>query len=88
MSTPQPVNGNGIAVWRWVAALVTSIMIASVPGLYLATSAPTRSDLNDVRNRQVLILERVNRLEAKLDALQDQTLELHAELDAHTRAPP
>lgn len=76
----QLAQANGQAsVWRWVSVVLVATMLAGAPGyIELVRGSPSRSDLDTVRDRQQIVLQRL----ARIDVL---IAELRSELQQHER---
>lgn len=63
MSTPE----TGASVWKWVAALLATAMLAGLPGyigLYL--DSPSRAEVGLIRERQESVLQRLAVIDVRL----------------------
>lgn len=91
MSSTEPVNG----VWKSLALIVVTILIAGSPGMIYALrtwSVSTRVDL--IQTRQDDVRDRLTRLEAQHEALvekfTEQTVDLQrlqAQVDSNPLGP-
>lgn len=72
------VNG----VWKWVAALLATAMLAGLPGyvgLYL--DSPSRAEVTLIRERQEGVLQRLAVLDVRMANHEAQDAELSAIVD-------
>jgi uncharacterized protein YpmS len=74
-----PVNGY----WKWVAAILISIMLAGSPAIILAIRAPTAEEVNIIRERQNQVLQRLAVLEERVETNQVLIIELQQLLREH-----
>jgi uncharacterized protein YpmS len=73
------VNGY----WKWVAAILISIMLAGSPAIILAIQAPTSEEVNIIRERQNQVLQRLAVLEERVETNQVLIIELQQLLREH-----
>ena len=62
---------EGSAVWKWIAAILVTILIAGAPGIIQAVRSPTRDEVEFIRERQVQVLIHLGELDQQILALQD-----------------
>jgi len=76
------VNENGGAmpngVWKWVAAVLVAVILAGAPGMVQAIKAPSQEEVNIIRERQNIVLQRL----AAIDIVDAQNRELLEENQA------
>lgn len=63
-------------VWKWIAAILLSIMLAGSPAVIQAIRAPSREDVQEIQDSQVELLVRLARVETEL-AIVKMQLEAH-----------
>lgn len=63
-------------VWKWIAALLATVLIAGTPAIIQTLRAPSSSDVQQIRDRQLEVLVRLATIEAQLDEL-ERRLEAH-----------
>ena len=54
---------NGI--WKWVAAILVAIILAGAPGMVQAIKAPSKEEVNIIRERQQQVLLRLGVMEER-----------------------
>jgi len=77
-------------VWKWVAAVLVAVMLAGAPSIVQAIKAPSKEEVNIIRERQQQVLLRLGVMEererAQLALLQENQYllkALRAELARH-----
>ena len=87
MTAARDANGG---VWKWLAAILAAVILAGLPGLIYATRAPTAAEVDLIRERQQLVLQRLAVIEQRLDnidkslqSLYEEHARLSAKLDDH-----
>ncbi len=71
----MPDSSSG--VWKWVAALLATAMLAGLPGyLSLYLNSPTREEVDLVRERQEAVLQRLSAIDIRLLNHEDEDEEL------------
>jgi hypothetical protein len=66
-----------------VAALLSAILLAGAPGILFAFRAPTRDEVDLIRERQQIVLQRLAVLEAQNEELQADITDLRFQLQQH-----
>jgi hypothetical protein len=76
MSAPeQGAMGNG--VWKWLAALLAATLLAGLPGyINLYLHSPTRSEVDLLRDRQELVLQRLAAIDIRLMDVEETDTQL------------
>jgi hypothetical protein len=74
-------GGNGVNVWKWIAGMLAAIMLAGAPGIVFALRAPTPAQLEQIKERQQLVLQRLAVLEEQVSSLELEVMALRADLD-------
>ncbi len=74
------MNSNG--VWKWIAALLLTVMLAGSPAIWLAITAPTATEVDLIRERQQLVLQQIPVLNSEISALRERIVNL--EFDVST----
>jgi hypothetical protein len=65
------MNGNG--VWKWIAITLAAFMLGGVPGyIYQYLNAPTKEDVDHIRETQQLVLLRLGVLEERVMNLEEE----------------
>jgi hypothetical protein len=87
------LNGDG-GLWKWVAAILVAIIMAGSPAVWLAATAPSREEVDLIRERQNTVLQRLAVIESRVDINQERLREileqlelLRQELSRHTNGP-
>lgn len=70
-------------VWKWIAALLLAVMLAGLPGIVQSFRTPSSHDFNIVRERQNVVLRRLDVLNEKLTFDRKLIIELQRELHQH-----
>lgn len=79
MSEEGAVSPNGI--WKWIAAILIAIILAGAPGMIQAIKAPTREEVEEIRDQQSVILQRLATIDSLLAQNQALLVEIHEEHD-------
>ena len=57
----------GASIWKWVAAILATAMLAGVPGyIHLYLDSPEREEVTFIRERQESVLQRLAVLDVRL----------------------
>lgn len=73
------MNGNG--VWKWVAALLATILLAGLPGyVRLYVTSPTKGEVSLIRDRQDSVLQRLAAIEQRLNNGDTENMRLREEI--------
>jgi hypothetical protein len=75
------VAPNGI--WKWIAAILIAIMLAGAPSIVQAIKAPSQAEVDIIRERQNLILQRLTAIDIYIVQNRDLLMEIQEELRAH-----
>ena len=59
-------------VWKWIAAILIAIMLAGAPSIVQAIKAPSQAEVDIIRERQNVVLQRL----AGIDIIDAQNREL------------
>lgn len=78
MSESGAVHPNGI--WKWIAAILVAIILAGSPGIVQAIKAPSKEDVNLIRDRQQEILVRLGVIDERIKESEEQLRLLQTEL--------
>lgn len=70
-------------VWKWVAAVLVAVMLAGAPAIIQAIKAPSRDEVNLIRERQNTVLQRLAVIETEIQQQRELQEQLFAELRAH-----
>jgi uncharacterized protein YpmS len=81
MSENGSVAPNGI--WKWIAAILIAIMLAGAPSIIQAIKAPTQEEVDIIRERQNLVLQRLAAIDIYILQNRDLLIEIQEELRAH-----
>jgi hypothetical protein len=81
MSENGSVAPNGI--WKWIAAILIAIMLAGAPSIIQAIKAPTQEEVDIIRERQNLVLQRLAVIDIYILQNRDLLIEIQEELRAH-----
>ena len=46
-------------VWKWIAAILIAIMLAGAPSIVQAIKAPSQAEVDIIRERQNVVLQRL-----------------------------
>lgn len=65
-------------VWKWVAAVMLAVMLAGAPSIIQAIKAPSKEEVEIIRERQTQVLIRLASIDEKL-------VQLQLELQEHER---
>lgn len=84
-------TGNGNGIWKWVAVVAVSSLLAGAPGyLNLMFASPTKNEVEFIRERQNTVLQRLATIEERLNnsqafygELREEVRELRDALEAH-----
>lgn len=83
MSEEGAIHPNG--VWKWIAAICISIMLAGSPSIIQAIKAPSQDEVDLIRERQVQVLIRLAAIDEQLQTNQTRLIELQEALVEHMR---
>ena len=75
------MDGANGGVWKWIAAILVTVLIAGAPAIVQAVRSPTREDVDEVRERQVESLIHLAELDEKVFALQEVLRDLKEQLE-------
>lgn len=64
-------SGTANGVWKWVSALLAAIMLAGAPGYVQAIRAPSQSEVDVIRERQIDVLVRLSQIDEQIANLQE-----------------
>lgn len=77
-------GGNGNTVWKPVALVLVTILLTGAPGIvYSLRTWSLRDDTAQIRERQDDVRQRLAVVEAKVEALQTEVINLRAEVRQH-----
>jgi len=65
------MDERSAGVWKWIAAILVTILIAGAPAIIQAVRSPTRGEVDYIRERQVQVLIHLGELDQQVLALQD-----------------
>ena len=81
MSENGGVAPNG--VWKWIAAILIAIMLAGAPSIVQAIKAPSQEEVDIIRERQNIVLQRLAGIDIYIQQNRDLLIEIRDELRAH-----
>jgi hypothetical protein len=70
-------------LWKWVAAILVAIMLAGLPGIIQAYRAPTKAEVDYIRQRQDTVLVRLAAIDEKLLNNRELIEEIQRRLELH-----
>lgn len=73
------------AVWKWVAAILATILLAGAPGMVYALKSPSQADVKLIRDRQDDVRIRLSVVEAQLRENALVLQQLRDEIQTHVR---
>ena len=69
----------GEGVWKWIAAILAAILLSGMPGLVYAIRTPSSAEVEVIRDRQQIVLQRLAAIEVRLNSLETQLSALYLE---------
>lgn len=82
--TNGTTNGGVASLWKWVAALLATILLTGAPSIvYALRTWDLKAEVKLLRERQDDVRGRLNTLEAENRSLQAQIIDLHEDLMLH-----
>ena len=75
------MDGANGGVWKWIAAILVTVLIAGAPAIVQAVRSPTRDDVDVIRDRQVQVLIHLGELDQQVLALQNLVSDLKDDLE-------
>lgn len=78
-------NGNGrtTEVWKWISALLVTVLLAGSPGIIYALRSPSPEKVEQINDRQQLVLQRLAAIEVRLTVLEERLADLEAAFESH-----
>lgn len=73
-------NDNNGSFWKWISALLATILLAGSPGIVYALRSPSPDQVNVIQERQQNVLQRLAVAENEIVALQNQVIDLVQQL--------
>ena len=70
-------------VWKWVAAVLVAVMLAGAPSIVQAIKAPSQEEVDIIRERQNVVLQRLAALDVLIAQNQTLLIEIREELQEH-----
>jgi hypothetical protein len=76
-------TGSVNGVWKWLAALLAAILLAGLPGIIQLYRAPTKAEVEFIRERQNQVLVRLAQIDERITINRELILEIKRELELH-----
>lgn len=75
-------------VWKWITAVLVAIMLAGAPSIIQAIKAPSQEEVDFIRERQNVVLQRLAVLETQININQELIEQLQTDLREHAQSVP